>query len=345
MNQPLVDRVVNAVLYEGFILYPYRPSVKNRHRWTFGGLYPPAYCRGGADAPSMQTECLVLARPGARLSVQIRFLHLMQRTVGQLNEPLDRLHRDEEPPFRAVPSLKVDDKVFHTWQEAVERRIDVDVADLQDLALHGQTRTLRFPAFRLHEPITDSQGRVAAALVREQQAIEGSLEVSAESLEEYLYRMRVKIANTTAISEKLRDNRDEMVLRTLVSTHTILSVQDGEFVSLLDPPEAFRGQAASCQNIGTWPVLVGEDGTKDTMLSSPIILYDYPQVAPESPGDLFDCAEIDEILTLRILTLTDDEKREMEGLDIRARSLLDRTENLSSEDLLRLHGTIRMRGS
>jgi hydrogenase maturation protease len=77
------------------------------------------------------------------------------------------------------------------------------------------------------------------------------------------------------------------------------------------------------------------------MLSSPIILYDYPQIAPESPGDLFDATEIDEILTLRILTLTDDEKRAMASLDERARALLERTESIAREQLMGLHGTIR----
>ena len=50
MNLTLVDPIAQAVLYEGYILYPYRPSVKNRQRWTFGGIYPEAYCqtqRGG----------------------------------------------------------------------------------------------------------------------------------------------------------------------------------------------------------------------------------------------------------------------------------------------------------
>ena len=77
------------------------------------------------------------------------------------------------------------------------------------------------------------------------------------------------------------------------------------------------------------------------MLSSPIILYDYPQIAPESPGDLFDATEIDEILTLRILTLTEDEKRAMSDVDDRARALLERTESLAREQLMGLHGTIR----
>ena len=102
------------------------------------------------------------------------------------------------------------------------------------------------------------------------------------------------------------------------------------------PPQA-------CRNVGGWPVLVGEEGTRDTMLSSPIILYDYPQIAPESPGDLFDGTEIDEILTLRIMTLTDEEKRAAIGLDSRARDLLSRTENLSREQLYDLHGVMRPR--
>jgi hydrogenase maturation protease len=110
---------------------------------------------------------------------------------------------------------------------------------------------------------------------------------------------------------------------------------------LLDPPAAFREAAAGCQNVGTWPVLVGEEGERDCLLSSPIILYDYPQVAPESAGDHFDGTEIDEMLTLRILTLTEQEKHEMRSVDERARQLLERTETLPAEHLLKLHGVVR----
>jgi hydrogenase maturation protease len=118
-------------------------------------------------------------------------------------------------------------------------------------------------------------------------------------------------------------------------------VQDGRFVSLLAPPEQISELAASCKNVGTWPVLVGEEGERDTLLSSPIILYDYPQIAPESAGDLFDGTEIDEILALRIMTLTDDEKREMSQSDERARQMLERTETLPIEQLMKLHGVLR----
>ena len=104
------------------------------------------------------------------------------------------------------------------------------------------------------------------------------------------------ISNSSRADDIVALNRDRALSRALVSAHTILEVRDGEFVSLIDPPEAYRDFASSCQNVGTWPVLVGQAGERDTMLSSPIILYDYPEIAPESPGDLFDGAEIDEIL-------------------------------------------------
>ena len=138
----------------------------------------------------------------------------------------------------------------------------------------------------------------------------------------------MRILNQTPLENAGQRSRDEALMRSFVSTHTILNVREGEFVSLLDPPEALREAAAGCSNVGTYPVLVGEEGARDCMLSSPIILYDYPQIAPESAGNLFDGTEIDEILTLRIMTLTDEEKREMRGADERARQILERTETL-----------------
>ena len=133
----------------------------------------------------------------------------------------------------------------------------------------------------------------------------------------------------------------EALLRSFASTHAVLHLQGGEFVSLIDPPPQYAASAAECHNDKLWPVLVGEEGRRDTLLCSPIILYDFPQIAPESPGDLFDATEIDEILTLRILTLTDDEKREIDRGDERGRALLARTHALAASQLADLHGTLR----
>ena len=84
MNLTLVDPIAQAVLYEGYILYPYRPSVKNRQRWTFGGIYPEAYCQAqsGGDASVIQTECLARGGGSTTVDAVVRFLHLTDRRTG-----------------------------------------------------------------------------------------------------------------------------------------------------------------------------------------------------------------------------------------------------------------------
>jgi hypothetical protein len=164
------------------------------------------------------------------------------------------------------------------------------------------------------------------------------VEAGAEPVREGVFRLSVKITNTTPWDGQ---ERDETLRQTLVSTHTILRVENGEFVSLMDPPEDLKGLADACDNVKTWPVLAGGEGDKHTILSSPIILYDYPQIAPESPGDLFDGGEIDQLLTLSILSLTDAEKEEARATDPRAKEILDRSESLSEQDIMGLHGAVR----
>jgi hypothetical protein len=164
------------------------------------------------------------------------------------------------------------------------------------------------------------------------------VEVQAGPQREGTFRVTVRITNTTPWGG---EDRESTLKQTFVSTHTTLEVDGGEFVSLMDPPEDLRGAAQGCENLKTWPVMVGEEGERSTMLSSPIILYDYPQIAPESPGDLFDGTEIDQMLILNVLNLTDEEKEEMRASDPRGREILERCESLSPEELMRLHGTFR----
>ncbi len=343
MSRAIVDRIACALLYEGYILYPYRPSVKNRQRWTFGGLYPEAYCRAqaGADTWSNQTECLVHGGPDATLEAAVRFLHLTARQAGELAPPLAEWPRAAEPPYRPVDALRIGDRIVHTWQEAEERTVRLGDLRLGDILDRTRHQTFVFPGRRWLEPVRGLEGEVAGVLVREQQAVAGAVEVNARRAAEGLICVTLRVQNRTPLEQGNQTSRDEVLLRSLLSTHTILGVRQGEFVSLLDPPEPWREAAAACCNVGTWPVLVGAEGQRDTLLSSPIILYDYPQVAPESPGDLFDGTEIDEILTLRILTLTDEEKRSVAAVDDHARALLTRTEGLSGEQIWRLHGAVR----
>lgn len=344
MNAALVDGIVKAVLYEGYMLYPYRPSaVKNRQRFNFGVVYPRAYseAQGGTDAWTMQTECVVVGSDQTRCQVRLKFLHMVSRTVEKSAPNFDDSTSEKTSDFQRVESLEVEGQRFQAWQEAVEEEIEVAEVHLATLVAQPMQWPFRLAAKLQSEPIQDSNGRIVGMICREQEALAGRIELSVTESRPGVYKLTAHIANNTRTEGLLAVSRDEALMRALVSAHTILEVQEGEFVSLVDPPEQYREEAVACKNVGTWPVLVGEEGQRDTMLSSPIILYDYPQIAPESGGDLFDGAEIDEILTLRIMTMTDEEKREMRQSDARARQILERTEALPAEQLMRLHGALR----
>jgi hypothetical protein len=127
----------------------------------------------------------------------------------------------------------------------------------------------------------------------------------------------------------------------LVGTHLLLSAHHAEFVSLLEPPAEAEQAVAGCSQRRGWPVLAGDPGATDVVLVSPIILYDYPEVAEQSAGALFDSTEIDEILTLRVMTLTDEEKAAARATDPRAAEIIDRCEQMSPQSMQALHGILR----
>jgi len=315
MNLEHVDQIAKAVLYEGYMLYPYRPSsVKNRQRFNFGVLYPRSYseAQGASERSAMHIECLVSGGAGALLEVKLRFLQLQTRTRQQSQGTAP----DE-------------------WEEVVERTITAAACSVDELCRAKKGMEFAFQDEATFESCGPEGTRVRRRLAR----VDGIIEVSAEKIRQDLFKIRVNIRNNTPMDGS--EPRDEALMHSLVSTHVILGVESGEFVSLLEPPEELGEIAAECQNTGAWPVLVGDAGYRDTMLASPIILYDYPQIAPESAGDLFDGTEIDEILSLRIMTLTDEEKREIRASDDRARQILERTENMPAEQFMKLHGTVR----
>ncbi|CCF82587.1 hypothetical protein [Nitrolancea hollandica] len=325
-----VEQVAAAVLYEGYVLWPYRRSVKkNQKRWTLGGVYPRAYSEAvnGSDAWLMRTECLV-AGDAPVVDLKIRFLQIVERSVGW---------RYPNGSIKFVDELRIGDERYLAWEEATEREIVLSGLRLTDLETPRQV-TIEIPAGSRQEVLADPSGDEAGILVRDWSVLAGAIEVRAEPLRPGLTKLTVEITNTTPWDGK---DRESALKGTFASTHTILKVTDGEFMSLMDPPEELKVLAGECENIKTWPVLAGEEGDRHLMLSSPIILYDYPRIAPESPGDLFDGTEIDQLLILNILTLTDEEKAEMRATDPKAREILERSESLTTGDFMRLHGAIR----
>jgi hypothetical protein len=314
-----VEQIANAVLYEGYLLYPYRHSaVKNRQRFNFGLVYPRLFsdAQGAGNPWFVETQCLVVGGPLTCLQVEVRFLRLIERVC--------------EEDAGGLPSAV---------QEAAECEVAIPAFPLADL--------LAAPAE--HSFSWSEKEETAEGTQRRQMRIQGTVRVKVMESDGEVWRVSVRIKNTSPYASPVSGHRSEhcseqgeaVLLQTLASTHAILRTKEGRFISLIDPPEGLRAAAAACTNTGLWPVLAGDEERQDTLLASPIILYDYPQIAPESPGDLFDGTEIDEILTLRILTLTDAEKDEVRRADGRAKEMLERTEQLGAEHLMKLHGVLR----
>jgi hypothetical protein len=341
VNLDRVEKIAEAVLYEGYMLYPYRPSsVKNRQRWNFGVLCPRSYCeqQQGTERWMMQTECLIKASSSTQLIVKVRFLQIVQRSIGKLRTPGQEKPEGVEPEFDPVDRLEVSGRVFQPWQEAVEREHTSTIPDPASLSSFAPLY-FTFPAGKQFEYLRDEQGRAVGVILREWDMLDGSVEFDAKRCHDGVVKTTVRVQNLTLFDFSATESREAALMFSLVSAHTILGVEQGEFLSLLDPPAGLEDLVAECNNVGTWPVLAGDQS--EMILSSPIILYDHPQIAPESAGNLFDSTEIDEILSLRILTLTDDEKREMRQSDERAREILERTESMPEEQFMKLHGVLR----
>jgi len=306
----LAREIADAVLYEGYLLYPYRASArKNQIRWQWGVLVPPAYAAAGhGEHASSRSECLL--EPGADpvLHLRLRFLQLQHRSGGD----------------GPVPE----------FDEAVEQEVDA-VLSVSELLDTEQV-----------VPVTVPGGtETTDGVTRERWPLAGEVRVSAERLEgPYgVLQLGIEVLNTAPWADAEAE-RHLALRHSLIAAHTVLAVTDGEFISLIDPPEWAKLAVETCRNERTWPVMIGEAGRRDVILISPIILYDYPRIAPESPGELFDGTEIDEILTLRTMTLTDEEKAEARATDERARKLMDRVDSMPPEMLDKLHGAIRYLG-
>lgn len=333
MNFAAARLVANAVLYEGYVLYPYRASAqKNRLRWQFGVVAPRASSDSvGSDPWTSQTECVVEIGNDAVIHIKERFLQIRARTIEQTacND------------FHAVESLAVDDSVLVPWEECIEREIEatIKIAKLFDAE---EIVPIEISGGEEKQLVYTSSGELSGRVVRQSWPISGRLIFAAEKVDGpvSLMKLRVRVENTAASDERFA-NREEALRHSLIGSHVLLGVEHGSFISLLDPPDWAAPAVASCVNLHTWPVLVGKKPERHLMLSSPIILYDYPEVAPESPGDFFDATEIDELLTLRTMTLTDEEKREARGTDERAAAILNRIETMPAAIFSRLHGAAR----
>jgi hypothetical protein len=287
MDIERIKAIANAVLYEGYMLYPYRPSaLKNRsHGWSFGTLLPPQYVRDNrGESDFMQAQVLLIGGQDSVVSIEARFLQLGDSPTGVLERSVVLQ--------RSLRELTSD-------QEATEFSFGSD----------GTAKC---------EPV------------------QGNVEVALQTIDKY-FKLTVRLSNLTPLHGTAL-TRDQALPRALVAAHALVTVEGGEFISLLDPPADLQTLACDCRQAGVFPVLVGEEGERSAMLLSPIILYDYPKIAAQSKGDFFDGSEIDEMLSLRVLTLSDAEKDEIRARGGPASQILERTEALTEAELSGLHG-------
>jgi len=335
MTLTAARQVADAVLYEGYLLYPYRASsTKNQVRWQFGILGPEgATAAGVGEEPSLSAEVILEAQPGATLDVHLRFLQVQARTV----------ERRTDEGWVAVDELAVGGSRWIPFHEAVAREIPILGLSL-DGSGSAQQHEVSVPAGQDVEELHED-GRLVGRLVRDRWELQCTVSVASRAAHDpRLLVLGVRVENHTAwLPAPLAGwtARDVAARSSFVGTHLLLATRGTAFVPLLDPPAWAATDASSCTQARCWPVLVaGDDGT-DAVLVSPIILGDHPSIAPESAGDLFDATEIDEILTLRIMTMTEQEKADARGTDPRAAAILSRCDAMSDTGLERLHGARR----
>ena len=333
-----VRAIADAVLYEGYLLYPYRASSsKNQSRWQFGVLGPPhASARSFAEAPRMSFECLLGSGGSdddgtASVTIHLRFLQLQVRAV-------ERLVADQ---YVSVEELAVDDRSLLSWDEAVECEFPLPPFDVT-AALAGSTQEpvripIQAPGAEDTEPVIDSTGRTVGRIVRRRRELHAEVGIVAGPDEGFV-RLAVTVDNAT---QGEIDGKDDAIRASLIGTHALVVAEGAQFVSLLEPPEDAVAAVGRCTQSRCHPVLAGAPGSSDVVLASPIILYDHPEIAPQSAGALFDSTEIDEILTLRVMTMTDTEKAEARATDPRAAEIIDRCDQMSPESLQQLHGVLR----
>jgi hypothetical protein len=312
--------VADAVLYEGYLLYPYRASSsKNQSRWQFGVLGPSGAAEAaiGEDS-SLSAQVLVASNRVPMVTGMVRFLQLQHRGV----------ERDGgDGRFERVNELVAGSSTWVSWDEAVECEIEIDPFLVTSLP---RTVEISVPA---HTEVETVDG---GRLVRSRRALHGALHISAHRDGE-LVRLTVEVRNTAPPAT----DKDQAIAVSMIGTHLLLEVADGEFLSLLEPPASAADAVARCRQHRCFPVLAGPPEHRDLVLASPIILYDHPEIAEQSKGALYDSTEIDEILTLRVMTMTDDEKAQARATDPLAAAIIDRCDSMSPEAMLDLHGILR----
>ncbi|MFH9347963.1 hypothetical protein [Kitasatospora sp. NPDC017646] len=275
-------QIADAVLPDGYVLHPHHGSAaEDRLRWQFGVLVPPEYTVQGGEHSHQRTECVMEARHDDRLAVELRFLRLQRRTVERAGHG---------GGFKPVERLEPADRALVEWDEGAEERIELllPVKELTgEIVQHG----FRLPGVGRTE-LLHEHGSVVGRLVRRREQVDGLVRLGVEELPGpyRAQRLTVEVENASDWTPRRGAGRAEALSRSLISTHLLLGLEHGCFLSVADPPEWARSAVHRCRNDRTWPVPAGPDGGCQVVLSSPVVLEDHPRIAPECLAALYAAA-------------------------------------------------------
>lgn len=281
-NREKIKKLADAILYEGYALFPYRKNaLKNQKRFNFGVLSPKCWAEKQTNEYFFQqTEVLFTANENAKVTFQFRYLQLEE------NEDWQTAH----------------EKIF-------ENSVDVKEYQTSDFKIQN----------------------------------DGKITLKTEKLDENLFKLTFKIENLAENTSFKNLSREEILPFSFVSAHTVFEIENGEFISVIEPLKEFKDYSQMLDNINCFPVLVGDKNLRNCVLSAPIILYDFPETAENSFDNFFDGLEIDELMVMNLLALTDKEKEEIKNTDAKTRKILEKIEKVSAEDLLKLHAKMSFR--
>ena len=208
--------------------------------------------------------------------------------------------------------------------EGVQRRVEIDPIAVEQLLGDGVGTEFSFER-------GDGSPRLA-----------GRARLRAERVDDGLTRVRMCVHNSSQLDvpgEEL--DRPAALLASMLSTHLVLEVEGGKFVSPLERFGEIGEAVSACSNVNTWPVLASQDD--DAVMGAAMFLPDHPKIAPESLGNLFDNTEIEEALLLHVQTLSDSEREQISEQDPKVREMIERAEQATPEQMMGLHGRMELK--
>ena len=294
MKSGQLEQLIDAVLLDGHSHESgSAPSRSTAPRFTIGCIYPEVFTANQADVKTRttQTECLFCPHSShGEIEVTVRFLQSLSRTVGRVRQPVPDWPARREPPVDLVAALEIEHAVFASGLESIRREITASIQPGSEPIFVP----FIFLGCRTLEPLRDASDQVVAFIVRQQPAIAGAVELSTEPAGTGgAFRLKVRVVNRSSVTPSEQRDLESVRPRTFTSAHAILHAHAADFISLNDPPPPYAQAAAACENVGLWPVLLGDQARQahDAMLAAPTILPDYPPIATEAADRLFDRLE------------------------------------------------------